>query len=244
MNEAKKRMLDRIRSNIDSSGRHISVVAAGPDPRYAYTIGNYTTLKFELILSGASYYSNVRDVAHIINHISEALISSKTNNDRFQIDGLGAFNIKKIDSSWSKLLMLGVFDYYEIEGVEAYQIIPEADHFTLDTPDMSIPFDRRADKVWEWLDAPWTLTFPKDTFVLTDINALMGKPLNEFMRWDENIWEMFAGEGENIPDRDLRKVPLATMLGIDPSIYELLNVDVGKGFWRKAKGDIWSTYKE
>ncbi len=52
----RKAALEKIQQNISLHGHHIYVVGAGPDPRFAYTIGLSRSLGFELILAGAIFY--------------------------------------------------------------------------------------------------------------------------------------------------------------------------------------------
>jgi hypothetical protein len=42
------------------------------------------------------------------------------------MDALGEFSFLRVDPSWSKLMLLGVFDYYKKDDISVYQIVPDA----------------------------------------------------------------------------------------------------------------------
>jgi len=60
-----------------------------------------------------------------------------TISDKVAIEGLGEFSFLQVDHSWSKLMLLGAFEYYKDADIKAYQIVPDVSHFTFDTPGCS-----------------------------------------------------------------------------------------------------------
>lgn len=236
----KKRALDDIRENIAQSGHHIYVVAGGgPTPRFAYTIGVSESIGVELILAGASLYM-FDEVGTINNDIVEQL---KAKRDRrvFEVSGLGSFTLREVHSSWATELMLGAFDYYQRRDIPALQIVPDKAHWTIDVPDMSVQWSATTEPVWRWLKEPWTYPVPEDATATTDLAALRGERVTEAMRWEEDDWEIFVGDGPNIPKDELRVVPLGSLIGADESVVPVVNLAIGEGLLRDA--ELRSTWR-
>jgi hypothetical protein len=74
---------------------------------------------------------------------------------------------------------------------------------------------------------------------VTDLRALRGEKVKEAMRWEENEWELFAGPGDQIDRDDARVVPLASLIGFDPSLEVVTRFEIGKGAWRDASEASW-----
>ncbi len=244
MNRDKEEFKRLIKSNIEEYGHHVSIVAGGPDPRYAYTIGLYEKVGFELIIAGAVLFLK-EDILKILNDIASATVNENKNtldNQEYLVGEWGDFKIRETHNSWNELMLLGVFDYYDIKKVKAYQILPGSHFFTADIPNMSTPFIEKSDPIWKWLKSDWELDLPKDVSVVTNIDALQGEPITEVMRWEELEWEMFAGPGPDVEKEDIRVVPIAVMLGIDNTLNKVLTLEVGKGIWRKNHTDEWKSW--
>jgi hypothetical protein len=194
--EQRKRALDEIRENITRSGQHIYMVIGETTPRFAYTIGVSESAGVELILAGAVFY--MRDDVEKI--LLEAVAHLKASRDRrfVEVAGLGSFTFREVDSSWAKELMLGVFDYYQKKDIPAPQIVPDQEHWTIDVPNMSLPWSATQEPVWKWLREPWTYMVRKDSTVVTDLAALRGERVTEACRWEEDEWELFAGAGPDV----------------------------------------------
>jgi hypothetical protein len=94
--------------------------------------------------------------------------------------------------------MLGAFDYYQKRDIPALQIVPDQAHWTVDVPDMSMPCSATTEPVWQWLHEPWTYPVPKHSTAATNLAALRGERITEVMRWEEDEWEIFAGEGPDV----------------------------------------------
>lgn len=238
----KKQALDDIRENIAQSGHHVYVVSGGgADPRFAYTVGVSESIGVELILAGAILYM-MDDVGTIINEIA-AQLKAQPDQGAFEVTGLGSFTLHKVDSSWTTELILGAFDYYQKRDIPALQIVPDKDHWTIDIPNMTVPWNGIAQPVWRWLKEPWTYPVPEGATALTDLPTLRGERVTEAMRWEEDEWEIFVGDGPNIPKDEMRMVPLGTLLGADKSLLPVVYLKVGEGILRDYGPDsewrIW-----
>lgn len=66
----------------------------------------------------------------------------------------------------------------------------------------------------------------------TDLAALRGDRVTEAARWEEGYWELTAGEGPNVPEDEVRIVPLGTLLAADPSLMPVVSLPVGGGLIR------------
>jgi hypothetical protein len=244
-NKRKIAALDQIRENIARKGRHIYVVAGGAEPRFAYTIGVSESIGAELILAGASFYLN-DEVAPIINDIAAQL---KPQRDlgamKFEVAGQGSFTLRKTHASWVTALMLGALDYYRVGEIPALQIVPDEGHWTIDVPDMSAPWSATAEPVWRWMHEPWTYPGPEDAAAATDLAALRGERVTEAMRWEEDEWEIFVGDGPDIPKDELRMVPLGTLVAVDESLIPAVYLPIGEGLLRDPAPDSeWRPWRK
>src|SRR5690242_11565646 len=176
----KKQALDDIRENIARSGHHIYVVSGVSTPRFAYTIGVSESVAVELILAGAIFYM-LDDVCTIINDIAAQL---KVHQDRrvFEVPELGSFALRGVDATWAAEFILGAFDYYQNRQIPALQIVPDKEHWTIDVPDMSVPWNANAEPAWRWLHERWTWPVPETSTATTDLAALRGRRVTEAMR--------------------------------------------------------------
>ncbi len=139
-------------------------------------------------------------------------------------------------------MMLGVFDYYNTENINAYQIIPDSDHHTLDIPKMSNKFNVLSEPVWQWLVNKWDYAVPENSIAITNIDALKGATITEVARWEDNEWEMFAGAGPDVQKEDIRVISLGTMLGIDRTLFRVLGLAIGEGLWRDTVDSEWNNW--
>src|SRR5882762_1625882 len=127
----RKAALDHIRQNIAERGYHTYVIAGGGNPHYAYTIGLSKSLGAELILAGAYFYL-LDELPKIIDRIVEELhrpVAWEAQN--VDLGRLGSFSLRKVHMSWAATLMMGALDFYQIKEVEAFQIVPDAAHWTI-----------------------------------------------------------------------------------------------------------------
>jgi hypothetical protein len=243
-NETKQKpALDRIRENIARSGHHVYVVSGGATPRFAYTIGISESLAVELILAGAVFYMK-DEVLKIINGTA-AQLKAQRDREVFEVTGQGLFTLRKADASWTTALMLGAFDYYQKRDIPALQIVPDEAYWTVDVPDMSVPWNATTAPVWRWLYEPWTYPVPKGSTTATNLAALRGNRITEVTRWEEDAWEIFAGAGPDVTEEQMRVVPLGTLLGTDPSLVAAVHLAIGDGLWRDAEpGSEWHPWNK
>lgn len=218
-------MLDLIRSNIEQHGHHVTIVAQGVVPRFAYTIGLRQKVGAELVFAGASTY----DAKQIHQLINEAASSLRP----------GLKSLRQVDSSWVKLLLLGALDYYNEPSIPALQILPDRQRWTIEVPDMSIPFSPESEPVWQWLTAPWSLPIPRNSTAATNLGALRGDRVTEAARWEQDEWEIFAGSGPDTPKSEMRVIPFSTLYAVDPTLADAAALPVGSALWRHPNEAEW-----
>lgn len=225
--------------NIKLYGYHITIVTGGPCPRFSYTIGLKDKLGYELIFAGGENFS-INEVKTIIQSLYTLILEDfSTNNTRIYKTALGEFAVANADSTWSNLLVLGVFDFYQTKQIKICQIIPEQHSRTLDVPDLVKKYDAHNEPIWKWLTVDWPYTVPYKSVAITNIVCLYGQKATEVTRWEDNEWEIFAGAGPDIGKENIRIVPLATLLGIDNSLEPALELDISDGIWRDATELVW-----
>lgn len=243
MKKEKKNALDLIRSNISSHGYHIYVISGGPLPRFFYTIGLIESIGFELIMAGSYFYS-ANEAKKIFDQIVNEIKSHPTRvNSKIQINSSGSFTLRKADNSWTNKLMLGALDFYHPKNISALQIIPDFDHWTIDTPDLTKSWSTQNSPIWRWLGKPWGYPSISDHSVaVTNLSALRGETVTEATRWEEDQWELFAGSGPDTPPAEIRVVPIGVLLGFDPSLEKVVNLDIGHALWRDKLDTEWHTW--
>jgi Domain of unknown function (DUF4262) len=244
--DPKQNAINEIRRNIAKHGFHTYFVTGGGAPHYAYTIGLSESLGAELILAGAYYY-DVDEVSIIIKNVAGKLRSAHTGQIQQMEAGVpGTFTLGKVDESWEKRLMAGVFDYYRVSAFDAYQILPDAEHWTIEIPNLSRPWTSESVPAWRRANEPWPYPVPRTSVALTDVGALQGKRITEVMRWEPDEWEMFAGAGPDIAEAERRVVPLGVLLAADLSLLPAVDLSVGTGLWRDAQSEWhpWASSRE
>jgi hypothetical protein len=235
----RKLALERIRENVARSGHHIYVVAGGTVPRFAYTIGVSESVGFELILAGAIFYMK-DELVRIINDIVRQVKMQRADKV-FEVAELGTFTLREVHNSWAVEIILGALDYYQRRDIPTLQIVPDKDHCTIDVPDMRSSWSATLEPMWKWLREPWTFPVPENATATTNLAALRGDRITEVVRWEENEWEMFAGAGPNVPQDELRVVPLGTLIAADETLFPILHLAVDSGLWRDGNSEwhIW-----
>ena len=239
----KRDFLDLIKSNINEYGYHVTTVISGTNPRFAYTIGLSKLLGFEVIFAGGINYLK-HDMALIIDKlVNELSTGTEVHDVNIVIDSLGSFGLKAIDNSWCKIMMLGVFDYYKTDEIKAFQIMPEKAHRTLDVPNMSLTWSPTTEPVWRWLDNKWDYPVAENSTVATHLAVLLGQPVTEITRWEDDYWEMFAGAAIDVQKDDMRVVSIGTMLAIDNSLLPAIHLKIGEGLWRGGIDSGWNNWQ-
>nr|WP_143592209.1 hypothetical protein [Stenotrophomonas maltophilia] len=231
--------LEKIRENIERDGCHVYVVAASDTPRFAYSVGASPCAGYEVILAEAAYYSDA-EAGRITSAIVEVLPIKSTSSEEIVLERLGVFQFGPVDSSWVQKLMLGAVDFYG--DVSARQILPVGVFWTADIPDLSRPFDEERSPAWGDRQASYTAV-PMAAVAVTNLDALRGHPVTEAARWEEGLWEMFAGAGPDVSPEDVRKIPLRTLVAIDRSLEPVMQLRVGEALWRDADELIWNEWK-
>ncbi len=229
--------LDIIKTNINNFDYHLTLVNGGQNPDYSYSIGLTEKFGFELVVAGG--FISIEDNESLFRHVYNELRSGSKIDSKFTLSD-NKYYLDKVDPSWCKKLMLGVYDYYNVDEILAYQIVPE--NRTLDIALMSQPIITN-DPIWKWLDMDWNMKVPKKSYVITDIYSLEGKPIVELMRWEDHVWEMFSGPGPDFKEEEIRIVPLGTILGIDDTLQRTVDLEIGKGLWRESKDSDWNDWE-
>lgn len=233
--------IEKIRSDIERHGLSMVLVPGRPMPRWAYSIGLRQSVGFELIFGGGTYYT-AKEIQRIINEIATTLRNDLGLRE-FRLEPLGEFSIRPADSSWAGQLGLAAFDFYSADDLPFMQVLPNADHTTIDIPDMSIPWDPQLEPIWQWLRQPWQFTVPETSTAMTNLPALQGEQITELTRWEQGHWEMFAGPGPDVQPEDARAVPLGTLIANDPTLAQALDLPHGEGLWRSAGETLWHEWK-
>ncbi|MFH6995147.1 DUF4262 domain-containing protein [Flavobacterium sp. FlaQc-48] len=233
----REEFLKIIKINIDKNDYHLTLVNGGQHPEFSYSIGLTEKLGFELIIAGG--YISIENNELIFRYIYNELVSGKTVDSEFYLSKNDGFYLGNVDTSWSKELMLGVYDYYNEDIIKAYQIIPK--ERTLDIPLMS-EIKKADNPIWKWLDMDWNLNVSKNSYAITDIDSLKGKTITELTRWEDNVWEMFSGPGPDFQEEEIRIVSLGTILAIDPSLCKILKLKIGEGLWRENRNFDWQEW--
>ncbi|WPV69685.1 DUF4262 domain-containing protein [Chitinophaga sp. LS1] len=239
----KEKYIEEIKSNIQKFGYHVTYVIADISPSFAYTIGLSQTFNFELVIAGGAFY-NRAEKETIITSIADKIIETDNKIPQsINLGELGVFSLSLVDESWSKLFLLGVYDILKKETVVALGIVPDQNHFTLDIPKMSVPFNVNNEPVWQWMAKEWKYNVSKESTVGTDLDALKGKAITEVTRWEDDYWEMYHGDGNEMPKDQIRVVSIGTMLGIDPSLIAAFDVPLEKGLYRESADDEWKKWR-
>ena len=235
--------LELIRNNIKKDGFHLTSVIESTDPSFIYSIGLSEKLGYEIIFAGGFYF-NKEQKSNIIREIVKALEKDKSKlNSDISTKDYGKFELRNTKFSWCEHLTLGVFDYYDSNKINVYQLVPEEKHFTYDIPDMSSELKDETHSAWQWLTKKWEYDIPKNSKVATNLDALQGYPITEIMRWEEDYWEMFSGAGPDVKDEETRIVPIGTIFGIDRTIASALKLPIGEGIWRESRDSNWNKWK-
>lgn len=241
MNPHKQKFLDRIGSNIKTFGYHLTTVAGNsPLPRYVYSIGLTEKIGFELIFAGDGLY-NIDELKIIIERIVIECETLNLENIEYKVALSEANSLINVDNSWSQLMMLGVYDFYNVTEFKAMQIIPDSEHLTLDIPNMAKEYNEN-EPIWKWLTVEWTLSVPSGSIVITNYSTLLGEKITEATRWEEDEWEAFVGESEDMKKEDMRIMPLGVLIGIDSSTMTFANLKIGKGIYREETDLVWQAW--
>ncbi len=233
---ARAAALDQIRRNVALYGFHTHVIAGGGEPRYAYTIGLRQSLGAEVILAGAYYYL-LNELPIIVKRIvAELKPPVAWDSRKVDLGSWGVFSFRKVHMSWAANLMLGALDFYQVGDIEAFQIVPDDAHFTVDIPNLGETRSPHAGPAWREL-RDWPYPIPMKSVGKTNLAALRGERITEVARWEEDEWELFAGAGPDVSEDERRVVPLRVLLASDQSLIPIVNLPIGRGLWRDADSE-------
>ncbi len=226
-----------IRKNIASVGHHVYLIMAGPSPRFLYTIGLTDVAGAELLLAGGGRY-DAQEAYEIVEAGAAALKLGGRTKATFTAGNHGTFSLRATHASWVEHLLLGATDFYVGAAVHALQIVPDAEHHTLDVPDTAL--DLASSPPWKWELEEWPYAVPKDAMAITNLAGIQGQPITEANRWEDDHWEWYAGSERS--EDEMYIVPLATLIAHDPSLVEAMDIPVLTGRGREALGDDWESY--
>lgn len=236
----RKEILNTIRKKIEKYGWYQYCVIQSQAPRFCYTIGLSDKLGFELIFAGGYFYNNT-GAMKIVDNYADFLLNSRPSENKFEFKG---FSLRKVRQEWSESLMLGTVDYYkDLDKFTLYakQIIPPLEQFTLDIPDMSLLPENNSNLPWKWWFHEWPFSAPEDSTVVTDIEYLRTGKALQIIRWEENQWECFSRDPENVAKENIRIIPLGVAIGLDPSLENIFEMEIEEGFLRNDK-NCWEKW--
>ncbi|MDQ1805040.1 hypothetical protein RAH57_13660 [Chryseobacterium sp. CKR4-1] len=95
------------------------------------------------------------------------------------------------------------------------------------------------------LNGGGAFTYDNDGRMITDAahsmtaaeynNMNLLKKISEITRWEDNEWEGFTQNVDDVDKDNLRVIPIATLLGIDSSLEPILKLGIEEGLWKKMK---------
>ena len=114
--------------------------------------------------------------------------------------------------------MLGVYDFFKIANIDAFQIIPDLKYYTLDIPNMSKEFKPFQEPVCQWLIRNSDVKTLESSTVVINMCVMFNEEITEVVRVENDEWEVFAGAGTDVKFEDIRVVSLGTIIGIDKTM--------------------------
>jgi hypothetical protein len=228
--------IQEIRSNIQKCGYHLYVIKdRGPLPKFAYTIGLKEKVGFELVFAGALLLSD-SDVYNVIEYIAHHINEEKISE--IEVDGM-LFLLKPINSSWSKKLLLGALDYYNLDSINALQVIPPNDYLTIDTPNLSVIYNPLEEPIWQWLTEDCSYSIDATSNCVVDLDVLFGKPVIQVTRWEEDYWEAFSKSPSEVAKENTIFIPLGILLSYDKSNRIFAKLSVNQAASRIDNNSHW-----
>jgi len=231
-----------VNDKVQSDGYYLSVMQQSTVPRYIHSIGGKDLLGFEIILAGAILFL-LDDALFIIRQaINRCLNVADPSTLRINLGSFGSFNFARVDQSWTETLFTDAIEYFGDCNFDAFQLLPDTSHTSIDVPRLDIAVAVGREPVWRWLREPWQFQIPEASTAVTNFDALRGYPVTEASRWEPDEWDLFAGSGPDTPDREVRVVPIGTLLAVDETLHPVISLDVGQSLWRDEKGGIWNDW--
>ena len=78
---------------------------------------------------------------------------------------------------------------------------------------------------------------------MTNLLALRGRRIGEAVRWQDG-WHLYASQEAPVEDEDLRLLPIGALLGADPSLEPVVNLEVGQALWRGGDEGDWESWDD
>lgn len=230
-----------IESNIDSHGYQLTIVSGSSVPRYAYTVGLFESIGFELVMAGG-YFFSISDLEVIFEKLITHIQSdSEARSNPIAVDDLGIFSFRKVHSSWVGKFLYGIVEFYGAEDVSVVQILPDQLHHTLEIPQMELNCSV-ARNIWEYEQDQPRNSNALNPMVATTIQVLQGEPILEVTRWEPDYLEMWQCPPDDLIRDDIRIIPFLILVKIDPTIEDALRIEVGKGLWRDRREGVWHNW--
>jgi hypothetical protein len=221
-------------------------INGGPTPPWYYTVGlNRESAVPELVLAGTTVL--LRDaVQTALNELADKIRTSDTElrpGSVLDAGDIGLVELRAIHPSWATHLLLGAIDYYDGRDFEALQIVPPTAF--VDTPNLAEAYDADREPSWRWLTEPWPFAIPPETLAITDTSALAGRPItvvNHNRPAEDDVpWEFYATQ-EDLTEDILRLVPVGTLVAIDPTLADVLDLEPGTWAERETETGSWDAY--
>lgn len=214
-------------------------VFGGPTPQWYYTVGlNTAGAAPELVLCGTTVLLR-DDLQAALSDLADRVRSSDAHlrsGGAVEAGALGTVKLVPVHPSWAAHLLLAAID------CEALQVVPTVTF--RDTPNLSNPYDADREPAWRWLTEPWPFSLAPETLAIADMSALHGEPITvvNHHRGEEAPWEFLADDGA--PNGDaLRLVPVGTLVAIDPTLEDVLELEPGTWAERKTASGAWEAYR-
>ena len=167
--------MDTINIHIKKFGFHLCFASGGATPRCVHSVGLLENFGFELVFPGGIFFLKDQ-VQFLFKKVIEYL---KMNNGEppfnFFNKSLGEFTFKKAHDSWTTYLLKSAVTYHKRSDFTVLQIVPGEEHFTKDTPDLSLPFNTTREPICKCLKDEWSYYFPKNSNYIPKIGGLTQK---------------------------------------------------------------------
>jgi hypothetical protein len=236
--------MDRER-RIERDGYVLYWVFGGPTPSWYYTVGlGAEGAVPELVVAGTTVL--LRDDLQIaLGDLADRVRSSGTRLETggaVEAGALGTVGLRSVHPTWSAHLLLGAADHHRGRAFDALQLVPTVTF--VDTPDLSQTYDADREPAWRWLTEPWPFSLPTEALAITDLGALHGDPVtvvNHHRDDAEAPWEFYSGT-KTPAEAAMRLVPVGTLVAIDPTLSDALELEPGTWAERESETAPWEAY--
>ena len=235
---------ERVFRNVEQQGWHYHRVLAGPDPSYSYSIGFEKSFGSPEVVMAGTIYFFPDSLRKAFRELADRLRSGLTIDAGVSLvlEPLGEVTFGDVHPSWSERLLLGDLDFYAGLNFRALQLLQAPDRRAIDTPDMSKPFDPSAELPWRWLVEEWPHQIPESTRVFTDLDALRGQVVtmisHDAPEPESTDWQALSLS--TAPSDEVARIaPFGTLLAVDPTIGQVLDMPANHWATREDRDDPW-----